>query len=109
MGEAKRRALHAAADIYAKAAADKGLLIEAGWLGLKAVWLHPETPPSQEAELRQAFFAGAQHLYGSIMGMLDPGEEPTDADLTRMENIDRELEAFIRDFELRHVPTQGTA
>jgi hypothetical protein len=110
MGEANRRGIVGeAANAFAKAASDDGKLIEAGWLALKAMWLDPESPPEQVNELRQAFFAGAQHLFGSIMGILDPGEEPTDADLKRMDLISAELDAFIKDFELRHVPTQGSA
>lgn len=109
MGEAKRRIVHEAANEYAKAANDKGLLIEAGWLSLKALWLHPDSPPDQVDMARHAFFAGAQHLFGSIMGILDPGEEPTEADYKRMDLISAELDAFIKDFELRHVPTQGSA
>jgi hypothetical protein len=109
MGEAKRRIVREAANQFAKAASDKGLLIEAGWQALKAVWLHPDSPPEQVDQARQAFFAGAQHLFGSIMGILDPGEEPTEADYKRMDLISAELDAFIKDFELRHVPTAGSA
>jgi hypothetical protein len=43
------------------------------------------------------------------MTILDPGEEPTETDLRRMDLIDRELKQFIQEFQLRHVPTKGTA
>jgi hypothetical protein len=49
--------------------------------------------------MRWVFFAGAQHLFGSIMGIMDPGEEPTDADLRRMDQIDVELKTFIAEFK----------
>ena len=65
--------------------------------------------PEQLHEMRLAFFAGAQHLFASIMSVLDPGSEPTDADMERMSNIDTELRAFIQDFELRHLPTERRA
>jgi hypothetical protein len=66
-------------------------------------------PAEQLEQLRQTFFAGAQHLYTSIMRVLDPGDEPTDSDLSRMGLIDAELKAFIEDFQLRHIKTDGRA
>jgi hypothetical protein len=52
--------------------------------------------------MRGAFFAGAQHLFASIMVIMDPGAEPTAADLARMSQIHEELERFVRDYEERH-------
>lgn len=86
----------------AKAAADKGLLIEAGWLGMVGHTYPNGTTPEQFDQLRAAFFAGAQHLFASIMGILDPGQEPTDADLSRMTLIQHELDAFIQDYKKQH-------
>lgn len=88
---------------------DQGKLIEAGWIGLRLAAMAPDAPAVQLTEMRMAFFAGAQHLFSSIMNILDPGEEPTDADLARMEFIHKELNIFIKDFEMRHTPTKGTA
>jgi hypothetical protein len=88
---------------------DKGKLIEAGWVGMRLACDLADAPPDQLHEMRMAFFAGAQHLFSSIMTILEPGEDPTEADLGRMDQIDKELRAFIKDFELNHVPTQGTA
>ena len=50
----------------------------------------------------QAFFGGAQHLFGSIMSILDPGHEPTERDMRRMDLIAHELEAFIHEFMQRN-------
>lgn len=73
---------------------DKGLLIEAGFVGYMAA-VHPRgVSEMQFSETRLAFFAGAQHLFGSIMQILEPGSEPTEADLRRMDLIHRELEEF---------------
>lgn len=88
---------------------DSGKLIEAGWVGLRIACELIDAPADQLREMRMAFFAGAQHLFGSIINVLEPGEEPTDKDLQRMDLIHTELDAFIKDFELRHVPTKGTA
>lgn len=88
---------------------DKGKLIEAGWLGLRIACQLEDAPAIQLEEMRNAFFAGAQHLFSSIMTILDPGAEPTDKDLARMDMIDRELKAFINDFSVRRLPTEGRA
>lgn len=88
---------------------DAGKLIEAGWVGLRIAAIDPAAPDDQLREMRMAFFAGAQHLFHSIMTILEPGEEPTDKDLDRMSLIETELRAFIRDFEMRYCKTEGTA
>lgn len=89
--------------------ADDGKLIEAGWLGLRIACKLEDAPAIQLQEMRQAFFAGAQHLFSSIMTILEPDAEPTDKDLERMDLIDKELRAFINDFTIRNVPTEGSA
>ena len=43
------------------------------------------------------------------MAVLDSDREPTESDLRRMSLIHSELEAFGKDFELRHLPTKGKA
>lgn len=88
---------------------DKGRLIEAGWIGLRIAAIPLDSPPIQIEEMRNAFFAGAQHLFASIMSILDPGEEPTDADLARMDLIDKELRAFINDYTVRRIVPEGRA
>lgn len=94
---------------FSRKLADKGKLIEAGWIGLRLACELEDTPAIQLQEMRQAFFAGAQHLFSSILVILEPDAEPTAKDLERMDLIDRELKAFIQDFELRHLPTKGTS
>lgn len=83
-------------DDVTKALVDSGKPIEAGWALYRHQVLPRECSQAQLDETRKAFFAGAQHLFGSIMTMLDPGTEPTDADLTRMDRIHEELAAFVR-------------
>jgi hypothetical protein len=73
---------------------DKGLLIEAGWISLRVAAVPLDATPLQLTEMRKAFFAGAQHTFSSIMTMLGPGDEPTDADMRRMSQIESELETF---------------
>jgi hypothetical protein len=79
-----------------KEATDQGLLIELGWLSLCKMWLPNGGTEAQLELLRNAFFAGAQHLFASILTILDPDEEPTEADMQRMSQISDELEAFRR-------------
>lgn len=89
---------------------DRGKLIEAGWVGFRLAVFPPDgdAPAIQLEEMRKAFFAGSQHLFSSIMTILEPGAEPTDADLKRMDSIDAELKEFITDF-IKGLPTKGRA
>lgn len=82
--------------------ADKGKLIEIGWLGYRFSVLAADAGPVQIEETRRAFFAGAQHLFGSIMSILEPGTEGTSKDLERIFLIDRELAEFIAQFKVKH-------
>lgn len=84
---------------------DKGLLIEAGWMGLRVMAFDRNTPTEALDQHKQTFFAGALHLFGSIMsadGILEPGGEPTDNDEKRMHNIDAELKRFSGEFMRRY-------
>jgi hypothetical protein len=74
-------------------------LIEAGFA---AMAISKDAPPEQIREMRMALFAGAQHLFGMIANVLDPGDEPTEADLKTMDQIHAELTAFLVDFEKQH-------
>lgn len=92
-----------------KEMADRGRLIEAGWIGLRLAAVPLDAPAAQLDEMRTAFFAGAHHLLQSIMTMMDPGDEPTDADMARMDGIQAELDGFFEDFKLRHAQAEGRA
>jgi hypothetical protein len=78
-------------------------------VGLRIACDLEDAPKIQLQEMRQAFFAGAQHLFSSIMTILEPDAEPTDKDLERMDLIDKELRAFINDFTMRNLKTGGSA
>lgn len=90
------------ADGIEKVLMDKGLIVEAGWAGFKLLTIPPNASPQQLDLMRNAFFAGAQHLFGSIMAGMDEGEQETEADLRRMDNIQKELDAFLVEFKARH-------
>lgn len=77
---------------------DDGKIVEAGWVGLKMIALPKDASDVQISEMRMAFFAGAQHLFSSIMAGLEEGKDETPADLRRMDNIHRELKQFADQF-----------
>ena len=93
----------------AKQLTDRGKLIEAGWVIFRGMTVSPNAPQVQIDEMRYAFMAGAQHLFGSIMEILDPGEEPTAADLRRMDLINEELAEFAEEMRLRHTVPKDEA
>lgn len=76
--------------------ADDGRLIESGWAALRAIWVAHDAPDEQVNDMRKAFMAGAQHLFASIMIIMDSERDPTVTDLQRMDLIHKELEAFAR-------------
>jgi hypothetical protein len=84
-------------DALAKHLADSGRLIEAGWVALRLQAIPHDAPEIQIQEMRNAYMAGAQHLFASMMATLDSGDEPTDADMRRMDLISAELDAFYRE------------
>jgi len=87
----RKTAAEKLAHALSKKLADEGRLIEGGFAAFMMLVVPPGTPPQQVTMLRLAYMAGAQHLFGSIMGMMDPGIEPTEADEKRMDLISDEL------------------
>ena len=93
-----------------KQLADNGKLVEVGWVAMHATTPHLlDIKGMQIKQLKTVFMVGAQHLFASIMTILEPGEEPTDADLNRMDLINDELETFRKEFILQVSKTQGRA
>ena len=110
MGENKRRnELRGVVDEVTKKLVDEGKIIESGWVLLKMQVIPENAPQVQLDEMRMAFFAGAQHLFGSIMSALDEDKEPTEADLERMSKISDELDQFLTQFKLKHFKAEGSA
>lgn len=100
----RREAIGRIADAIAGASVDRGKVIEMGFASMIAATYpqYKDMPKEQLDDLRNAFFGGAQHLFASITGILDPGAEPTDRDLRRMDLINHELTTFIEEFKQRH-------
>ena len=55
-----------------------------------------------EKELKEAYFAGAAVLFEALMTSLDPGKEPTEHDLRRMDLIHKELSEFGRELDKKY-------
>jgi hypothetical protein len=88
---------------------DDGKLIEAGFVGFRLAVYPNGMSKEQIQEVKAAFFAGALHLYNSMMCGLDAGKEETPDDLRRMELIHNELDKFGREYALKYTPTEGQA
>jgi len=81
--------------------ADDGRLIEAGWVAMRLYVVPRDASKAQLDDMRMSFMAGAEHLFASIMTMLDPGSEETPADLRRVDLISAELKAFRAELKAR--------
>ena len=101
--------VHKLVEELSKKLADEGKIIEGGWTAYRITAMHPAAPALQVKECRIAFFAGAHHLFSSIMSVLDAGTEPTEKDLQRMSLIQSELDAFIVQFKQENgIPDEST-
>jgi len=98
--EQRRQAIRKMAKELTEKLSRDGLIIEGGWRGFEVLFLQ-QASELQQVEMRKAFFAGAQHLFSSIMQILDPSTEPTEKDLHRMDSIHRELERFTLELKPR--------
>jgi hypothetical protein len=82
--------------------------INTAWEGYRKL-LSPAATATQISETHKAFFAGALVLYEYMMRALDPGVEPTDADMEKMAIVDRELRAFGKGFDTEYYQSRGNA
>jgi hypothetical protein len=87
---------------------EEGKLIEAGFAIMKIMTLsNVDVSPGQIRDMRVALFAGAHHVFNSIMSTLDEGAEPSEADMKRIDLIDKELDKFIKEFKRTHLTGKG--
>lgn len=98
----------AVAERLTRSLADQGKLLEAGWQSYRLLCL--KIPPHEgRDDLREAFLAGAEHTFASIINMLDPESEPTEADMRRMDMLHSELEPIRKMLTLKYGRTAGSA
>jgi hypothetical protein len=71
--------------------------IEADWQDYVKKVMPPHPSALQMQETRRAFYAGASALLFTMMRIMDRDDEPTPADLAKMEAIDDELHQFAQD------------
>jgi hypothetical protein len=83
-------------DAIGKRLADNGKLVEAGWHGLRRAALPPTASKHRLDEMRTAFFAGALHVFSTLIQVVDEDDEPTQNDYRRMELMAKELRAFAK-------------
>lgn len=102
----QQRAVH---DALVKKFSDEGKVIEAGFVAMRATIIPANASEGQVSDMRMAYMGGAQHLFASIMAMLDPDSDPTENDLRRMSLIAAELRAFEGELKLRAAKTGGSA
>jgi len=76
---------------------DRGVLVQGGWLTFNSVCLPADMSDNMRDICRIAFFAGSQHLWSSVMTILDPNTEPTARDMARMNSIHGELQQFAKE------------
>jgi hypothetical protein len=100
----KEQLINKVCEEIAKNMVDEGRLIEGGWRMFRVMSLPVNMPDSDYKTARLLFFAGAQHLYASIMGILEQGDEPTEKGMGRMQKIHDELEAFRLELAQRDRP-----
>lgn len=81
---------------------EEGRIIEAGWMGYRLLVIPVDAPRVQIEESRNAFYAGAQHLWSSMFSALEREAEPTDGDERRLSLIHAELDRFVAQFKARH-------
>lgn len=74
--------------------ADKGKVIEGGWMAMKILMVPVQASEEQLEDMRKAFFLGAEHVWTTIFAVLDADENPTDKDMERMSKIHLELTKF---------------
>lgn len=92
-------------DELVKRLTDEGRLIEAGWRSLRMQVIAKDAPQVQLDEMRMAFFAGAQHVFGALGSLVSDTEEVTEQEIHRVGQIDVELTAWIA--EMRRYMQKG--
>jgi len=102
MRQMSREELAAFASRLTKELADQGRIVEGGWAGFKVLIYPEDVPQEQLDELRTAFFAGAQHLFASLLMVITDDDKVEEIDLRRMDRVHKELQEFLAVFKKKH-------
>jgi len=90
--------LQDAIDKLLRAQSDEANMIETLWI-MFAASVEIPTGGVQWVESRRCFFAGAATVFEAVLRIMEPGDEPTDADLRRMNRLAEELTRFQTDMK----------
>jgi hypothetical protein len=86
----------------------KGRLIEAGWVTMRTMSITDNASQEQLDEMRSAFFAGAKHAFSCLV--VDAADMPTKRQMEKLLTaLDNEINTFVREYQLKHIPTEGNA
>jgi hypothetical protein len=84
---------------------DEGRQVEAGWQVFRVLTMRHCTSIVELDKAREAFFAGAQHLFASILeGCSEPDADDRTDELKRMDKISAELDRFVEQFDRKYDP-----
>jgi hypothetical protein len=81
---------------------EKGLLMKAGFVGFRVACDLHDAPKHQIESMEEAFMAGCQHTFSSLMAVMTEDREPTVEDLRRMELIHEELQSWLDNYCRKH-------
>lgn len=72
-------------------------LIADAWRDYEIKVVPLNAPEVQRTESRRAFYAGAIAVFTGVLSMLEPGMEPTDNDLKKMDDLFKEIKQYKAD------------
>lgn len=102
-----REEVRKAAEAIQKRLLEEGHALQGGFMAYCLV--RGVSNEAVRERVRDAFMAGAESCFTSMMMGLDEGKEPTDDDMRRMSMIWSEIEAWRKDRELEFAPPGGSA
>jgi hypothetical protein len=76
-------------------------IIETEWRNFAEAVLPVNASTVQHVEMRRAFYAGAVALFAALVTGMDPGDEPTEMDLAKMDSIKAEFDRYEADLKAR--------
>ena len=101
-GSPEREQLRRVASKITELLFDDSRIIQGGWLGFAQIAVPVDASAAQVSDMRMSFYGGAQHLFSSIMNVMEKGDEATENDMRRIANIAAELAAFEKAFRALH-------
>jgi hypothetical protein len=83
------------AEQITKNLAAQGKLIEGGFAAYVHLYMKDADPAAIDL-MRRAWFLSADHIFASLLNVMDADREPTAQDMKIMEHLERELATFRR-------------